>query len=533
MNYNVIGWHSKRKGVPLQSDPVFATAWFRWYMDVLLVRTGKLFRFFGIAVFLCQLAPRTGAFTLPSMGPIYAVVPQTLGEGTRTEMLGPLIHTEHGPDKSGWGFCPLVVFRKDNGTDSSEFDLLYPVLTGDRFGKEYRFQILQMFSVSTSNSQEDQKKKRFTLFPIYFQQRSPDPKENYTALVPIYGHLKNRLFRDEVKFIMLPLYLQSRKRDVVTDNYLFPFFHLRHGAGLRGWQAWPIVGKEHKDVTTFTNRFDDVETSPGHDKFFALWPFYFNNTLGIGSTNETKQKVLIPFYSNQKSPARDSKTFGFPLGYTKTIEREKQYTEWDAPYPLVVFARGEGKRANRIWPFFSQAKTPLLESDFYLWPLYKFNRATSEPLDRTRTRILFFLYSDTIEKNTATGSALHRTDLFPLFTARQDHNGDKRLQVFTFLEPFLPTSKSIERDYSILWSIWRSEYSAKKKLQSDSFLWNLYRADKSPESKKYSLLFGSFGYQEEGNQQTWRLFFIPFHRQIKSSPAAGGSTRRAEAGPSR
>ena len=66
--------------------------------------------------------------------------------------------------------------------------------------------------------------KRFTLFPLYFQQRSPDPNENYTALVPFYGHLKNRLFRDEIFFVMFPIYSETRKRDVVTDNYLYPVF---------------------------------------------------------------------------------------------------------------------------------------------------------------------------------------------------------------------------------------------------------------------------------------------------------------------
>ena len=118
-------------------------------------------------------------------------------------------------------------------------------------------------------------RRRFTLFPLYFQQRSPDPNENYTALVPFYGHLKNRLFRDEIFFVMFPIYSETRKRDVVTDNYLYPFFDLRHGDGLHGWQFWPLVGTEHKDVTTQTNGFGEIETIGGHDKFFALWPVHF------------------------------------------------------------------------------------------------------------------------------------------------------------------------------------------------------------------------------------------------------------------
>ena len=126
---------------------------------------------------------------------------------------------------------------------------------------------------------------RFTLFPFYFQQRSTLLNENYTALIPFYGHLKNRLFRDEVFFVMMPFYVQSRKRDVVTDNYVYPFFHLRHGNGLYGWQFWPLLGHEHKEVTTRTNNFDETETIGGHDKWFALWPFFANQNAGTGTTN--------------------------------------------------------------------------------------------------------------------------------------------------------------------------------------------------------------------------------------------------------
>ena len=101
----------------------------------------------------------------------------------------------------------------------------------------------------------------------------PIRTQNYTAVFPFYGHLKHRLFRDEIDFIMFPLYSQTRKKDVVTDNIPIPFFHLRHGDGLHGWQFWPLVGHEHKDVTTQTNGFGDTQIVGGHDSCFALWPF--------------------------------------------------------------------------------------------------------------------------------------------------------------------------------------------------------------------------------------------------------------------
>ena len=104
---------------------------------------------------------------------------------------------------------------------------------------------------------------------------------------------RNRLFRDDIFFVLFPIYVETRKRDVVTDNYLFPIFHLRHGDGLRGWQFWPLVGNEHKDVTLQTNGFNETEIIGGHDKFFALWPVYFHQNNNLGTENPEKFRATL------------------------------------------------------------------------------------------------------------------------------------------------------------------------------------------------------------------------------------------------
>ena len=237
-----------------------------------------------------------------------------------------------------------------------EFDLLYPLLTGERFGAEYRWQLVQLLSFSGGRNLDDATAKRFTLFPLYFQQRSSHPDENYTALFPLYGRIKDRLFRDEIFFVLFPIYGQSRKRDVVTDNYLYPIFHLRHGNGLEGWQFWPLIGNEHKDVTTKTNGFGETETIGGHDKFFVLWPIYFHQNNGIGTDNPEKFRAALPLYAWSRSPQRDSTSVLWPF-FTWIDDREKKYHEWDGPWPFVVVARGEGKTTTRFFPLFSRRTT--------------------------------------------------------------------------------------------------------------------------------------------------------------------------------
>jgi hypothetical protein len=443
------------------------------------------------------------------LGPVFDSFPLTLSDGERTEILGPILSLEKTSAASGWTFSPLMSLRKNPKVDNTSFDFLYPVVTHDRYGKEYRFQILQLFAFSGGQTQTNKMKERFTLFPIYFRQRGPAPEDNYTMFLPFYGTIRNRIFRDRIHIVMMPLYVSTDKHGMRTDNYLLPFFHIRSGAGVTGKQFWPVMGKEHKDITSKTNMWGEVESIPGYDKAFVMWPLYCRNEMGIGSTNEESQKLYFPFYAKMKSPARETVAYGYPIGFTKIDNRAGKYMERGAPWPLITWARGEGKTANRVWPFYGDAKSPTLESKFIGWPIYKFNRINSEELDRKRTRILFFFYSDTSEKNTITKAERRRQSQWPLFMKTKELNGNERLQVLALIEPLVPGNGPVERLYSPIWSLWRSEKNAKTGASSQSALWNLYRKDETKEGKKVSAFFGLFQCKTDETGKHWRLFYIP------------------------
>jgi hypothetical protein len=446
-------------------------------------------------------------------GPLFDAFKLTLAEGARIEALGPLFNCEHREDINQWAVPPLYSAGRDEDTDWADFDVLYPLLTYDRFGREYRFQVFQVLNFAGGRDQEDAATRRFTLFPLYFQQRADNPEENYTALFPLYGRLQGRFFRDEIRFVLFPAYSQTRKKDVVTDNYLYPMVHVRHGDGLNGWQFWPLYGAEHKTVTVRTNEWDDVETIPGHEKRFALWPLFFDQRRNLSTDNPEHQQALLPFYSFTRSPLRDSTTYLWPLGLTITEDRARNYREVGAPWPIIVFARGEGKTTSRVWPLFSRAANTNRQSDFYLWPVYKYNRLQSAPLDRDRTRILVFLYSRVNERNTGARTLRQRTDLWPLFTHKRDCEGNTRLQVLAPLEPLVPNNKGIERNWSPLWSVWRAEHNAQTGAASQSLLWNLYRRETAPATRKCSLLFGLFQYESDSQGRRGRLFYVPLGRR--------------------
>ena len=466
----------------------------------------------------CGLCLPMAAFAQDSFsaGPLYDQFPLTLDSGHRTEAAGPFFYQQERETEKSLGVPPLFSRATDPAAESEAYDLLYPLLTCEIYGKEYRWQFCQLLSFSGGQNQTDVTRNRFTLFPAYFQQRSPETNENYTALVPFYGHLKDRLFRDDIFFVMFPIYGETRKRDVVTDNYLYPLFHLRHGDGLRGWQFWPVAGNEHKDVTAHTNGFGETEIIGGHDKSFFLWPVYLRQDTGIGTDDPERFRASIPLFAVSRSPRRDSTSVLWPF-FNWIDDRERKYHEWEGPWPFVAVARGPGKTTTRILPLFGLSHSDTYESDFYLWPLYKYNHLHTDALEQARTRILFYLFVDQTEKNTETGKERQRVDLLPLFTWHRDFNGSRRLQILAPVEPVLPGSSGIERNWSPLWSLWRAEDNPGTGATSRSLLWNLYRYDKTPGTKKCSLLFGLIQYQSNAESKKLRLLYIPLAKM--SQPA--------------
>lgn len=438
-------------------------------------------------------------------GPFAHEFSLTLATGTREEWLGPLYYREVSDGQMTWAMPPFFSRTVKPDVEMEEYDFLYPLLSYDRFGEEYRWHLFQLLNFSGGRQQDDQAVDKFTIFPFYFQGRSADPAHNYTALLPFWGTLKNRLLRDEIKLRLFPLYSRTVKRDVVTENYLFPFVHLRHGPKLDGWQFWPLMGHEHRDPSIGTNYLGLEQLTPGHDRLFIAWPFFFNQHNGIGSTNPVHYHALLPLYSHQRSPSRDSSTYAWPF-LTFTDDRENRYREWNLPWPFIGFARGEGKHMNRVWPFYSHATNAVLTSHFILWPLYKYNRAQAAPLDRERTRWLIYLYSDTVERNTATGQSKSRVDLWPLFSARRELDGRERFQLLALMEPLVPGNKSIERNWSPVWSLYRQEKNPGTGMQSGSLLWNLARWESSPTNSRAAFFFGTAKRERNEHGTRWRWF---------------------------
>lgn len=419
-------------------------------------------------------------------------------------------------------FAPFWVQSENLEAEIFETNILYPLYTKNQFGEESRTQILQLLSWTTTGAtqNDDDNSKGFTLFPIYFSRDPSSTTSGYKAFVPIYGTLENRLFKDRIEFVLFPAYAKTLKKDYQTWNFAYPFFHRRKGENVSGWGAWPILGRESKQPHETMNSWNEKVPVNGYEKGFFLWPFGFWETKKDLETDYSEEFAFLPFYRSLRSAERDSTSILWPF-FTFTDDSKESYKELGIPWPFIVFARGEGKQLNRIWPFYSYGKKGVVQSGFLLWPLLHRKVVDASPFFRQRDRFLFFLYSDTKILNQESGEEDRRKAFWPLYQTRQKSNGLSEFSTLALLEPLFPNDEEFARTWSPLWTIYKSKSNAPEGEREWNVFLNLAHGKKSKTKKSWKFGYGLISHDKDLTQETktWKVFGIPVFKKKLVSQA--------------
>lgn len=442
-------------------------------------------------------------------GPFATEFPLVWEDGERGEALGTLLSWEVTEDVRKWSIAPLVAYEATPILEHSRVDVLYPLITWRRAGTETRWQLGQIFSFTGSAAQENpETTRRTTVFPVYFRQRSPEGTNDYLAVFPFYGNLRRRFFRDEIEFVLFPLYSRTVKGPITTRNFIYPFVDVREGPGMHGWQVWPLYGHHQKVPTQVTNVLGDIQVQPGFDTWFALWPLILSSHQGLGTPQPVTHGAVLPFVSWQRSPLRDNTTILWPF-FTRTEDRQRSFVEWGAPWPFIGWADGEGKTARRFWPVFGRIRTPNSSRQFWLWPVYNHRRLADTAVERDRWRGLFFVYDDTRLRSPEDGRYRRERGVWPFFIWRRDFEGQQRLQVLAPVETIVRNRAAVQRSYSPLWAVYRSERHPGTGRANQSVLWNFFRRDVSTNAVHTSALFGAVQtHRPAGERRRWKIFGI-------------------------
>lgn len=425
-------------------------------------------------------------------------------------ILGPLIKIQQQDTVRTTAVRPFVYRTVDESDQSAATSYLYPLASSRQAPDVSTFQALKLFQVNTFRKDEpDKAKSDSMLFPFYIRGKS-DTYGQYTSVFPVYGTLYERLWRDEIHYTLFPLYSRTVKKGTTTRNYLYPFFSTTEGEHESGGQFWPLYGRAEKEGS--------------YKRSFVLWPFYIHEHTGLDTDNPTERLTVFPLYSKTESPRVSSRTYLWPfIGWTS--DRGAKQEERRYFWPLVTTETGDKRQVKRYLPIFSEEQSGETIKRWYLWPFYRHDEINSDTYGRERDRVLFFLYSDSLERWPADGAERRRMALWPLFLFNSDTRGVKQFSFPAPVEPLL-AQDGIEQSWAPLWRVYIQRWNDAGD-STVSFLWNLYWHERRGDDLAYEL-FPLVMYRSQGGHsdvsvlkglvrlrtgkemKTLNLFWLPF-----------------------
>jgi len=397
---------------------------------------------------------------------------------TSINIAGPIFKYEQKGSELSRAMRPLFFYTTDQDRGATQLDILYPFFNYKHDTEIVSYRFLFLFHYY-SNLNESFHQREFSLFPFLLYKNKDDRPFQY-ALFPFTGHLYNFFGRDEVSYFLFPLYSHTTRGGTYVDNYLWPFFARISGDTPQesGLKIWPLYG--HSE-------------NPGvYQKTMVLWPFWTSEDLQQDSDNPTSHRYLFPFYLYSEAPAESRRIIIWPF-FSYFDNRKNGYTEWNFPWPLFSYVKGEHRYGYKALPLISDMTTNSKRTRNYLWPILRIEDQQFSTLSQKRTRLLFFLYTDLIEKERGTDqTSLHRKLLWPLFGYRQE-NDVSHFYTLALLEPIFQHSDGITRNWSPLWRLYQRKWD-KQGNSVSTLLWNVFWHERSPKGVAWEL-FPIFSYR--------------------------------------
>jgi hypothetical protein len=443
----------------------------------------------------------------------------------RTRGLGPLLEWVRATnDMELAAYRPFYSEVEDPASDRSLFDVAWPLATSRTVQDENQWRALFFFGFNHTTN-DPNPRSRTWLFPFYFQGRDAEGK-TYRALFPLAGTLKDFVGRDEITWVLWPLYSTSALNDLSTVNLLWPFISRTTSARDHIYRArvFPFYG-----VNRHRGKFD---------KRFILWPFYtevnFHYARGHGGGF-----ILFPLYGQLKLDTETTRWFLPPFfRFTRGEHGAITY----APWPFFQRRTTAEIDLLYLWPLWGRKSMDAVDQSFYLWPVF-----WTETQRRTGTTTKRFIaapvFSHAVtrpnepidvpfDERPAVG---RKHKLWPLYSYRRE--GEASFFRTLALWPFAD-SPSIERNWAPLWSLYTRQSNGDS--VDHEILWGLYRDHRrgdtyryislfplfererdervDPPVRRWNILKGLIGYRREGDDRRLRLLYLLSIKLNQESP---------------
>lgn len=427
--------------------------------------------------------------------------------GTETlevEILGPLLSWHRrGPSRS-FTLAPLFYLNRE-GEDSSTAEFLYPLGQYRRQGPEAHFNLVPLsnWRVEEDGATSGQ------LFPFFWGRTAGG--QAYGGIFPLYGIFKERFQRQQLTFLLWPLYSSSQGEGTKTYRLCWPFFTWSRGEE-QAAVFWPLAGRFQR---------------PGvYDKYYALWPLLHYQDLNLDQPEPRRVRMVLPFWVSDRTPSSRRTAWLFPF-FAHYQQDRGPYEQWDLGWPFWVQGQGDGFVLRQYFPWYSSRRQRLEDGGLserlhILWPLWSRERELTAASWRLEYR--FLVGSRYLAVVSETGAWREEWRCWPwargwaeegaagfasLALLPLDSPGWERLWG-PYLELARWEGTATGRAGRALWGLYRWEKGPTYSLWELGFL---AAGQTTPQGCRYRFLAGMFGWEQEGGRRELRLFFLPWRWQ--------------------
>lgn len=456
----------------------------------------------GVAILLLAL-PLQAAPTW-DFGPFFSAFSDEGVGISRWEAVGPVMESMAAGPVDRFAFRPFYC-RETDPRGRTVTDVLWPIASFRKWHGESDWRILTAFG-HDDDVADPASPYRVWLLPLVFLGRN-DSGQDYGAVFPLGGRIENWFGRDEVSFLLFPLYARSRLNDLQTHHVLWPLISRTTGKDVRQIRVFPFYG--------YSRRPDTME------RRFILWPFW-TQVCERRPGRSGGGFMLFPVIGHVSTT--DQKTWMWlpPLfRYTKRADG----TSGACPWPLVQWESGKRDKTY-VWPIYGRRSANGDTLSFWLWPFLWKGRTEQQGGIRNRFRV-FPLYSqESCQVQAGVGSRVSERymSVWPLMSYdRRDSNTIVRmLDVWPFrnVEP-------VERNLAPWWTVF-SRYRCDRGT-GGRFLWGLARWSTSYDGRRYRSVFplvrtesdagekgfhewdvlkGAVGYRRDAAGTSYRLLYL-------------------------
>lgn len=244
------------------------------------------------------------------------------------------------------GFRPFFYWQKEEDK-YKQLEYLYPLGKYKSTPQEVQSYLMPFYLTRQDLTRGEKKERNF--FLAFWGET--DKGEPYGGFFPLGGSLKNRFGKDEMNFVLWPIYSDSREGENKTYTFLWPIFTHTSGGGREGFKIWPFLGYENK--------------AKDYEKSFFLWPFFHFEKRYLYTDDPTEISMFFPFYVAQTSSRRATRTILWPF-FNYTYDEDEHYRQIDFPWPFLQWAKGEDKSIFRIFPLYGHKHWEERESGYIL-----------------------------------------------------------------------------------------------------------------------------------------------------------------------